>query len=187
MKDRKSIPKTALPRIYFIDREIASGKYPNTSTLARDYETGTATISRDIEFMRDMMNAPIEYDYQRRGYFYTEKTFRLPAAFGSAEDMLALGLAKTLLGLCRNTPIYDAADQLMESITSPLGETDNTRWYEERIIVPPIASLQFSPDIWHGICEGLRKNRALKFEYRSDWHSDYSLRQIGRASCRERV
>ena len=65
MNDRKSIPKTALPRIYFIDRETASGKYPNTKTLAKTYETGTATISRDIEFMRVMMNAPIEYDYLR--------------------------------------------------------------------------------------------------------------------------
>ena len=178
MKDRKSIPKTALPRIYFIDREIASGKYPNTSTLARDYETGTATISRDIEFMRDMMNAPIKYDYQRRGYYYTQKTFRLPAAFGSTEDMLALGLAKTLLGLCRNTPIYDAADQLMESITSPLGETNNPRWYEERIVAPPIPTVQFPPEIWNSICEAMRKNSSLSFEYRRDWHSGYTPRHV---------
>jgi predicted DNA-binding transcriptional regulator YafY len=71
MKDRKSIPKTALARIYFIDREIASGKYPNTRTLAEVYERGTATISRDIEFMRDMMDAPLEYDFKRKGYYYT--------------------------------------------------------------------------------------------------------------------
>ena len=122
MKDRKSIPKTALPRIYFIDREIASGKYPNTKTLAAAYETGTATISRDIEFMRIMMNAPIEWDFKRKGYFYTEKTFRLPAAFGSAEEIQALGMAKALLGLYHNTPIYNAAKDLLESITSPLCE-----------------------------------------------------------------
>jgi len=77
MKDRKSIPKTALPRIYFIDREIASGKYPNTRTLAKVYETSIPTISRDIEFMRNMLSAPIEYDYTHKGYYYTEKTFRL--------------------------------------------------------------------------------------------------------------
>ena len=109
MRDRKNLPKTALPRIYFIDKEIASGKYPNTRTLAESYETGTATISRDIEFMRDMMNAPIEYDFKQKGYYYTEKTFRLPAAFFSAEDAAAFGMAKALLSLYRNTPIYNAA------------------------------------------------------------------------------
>jgi predicted DNA-binding transcriptional regulator YafY len=178
MKDRKSIPKTALPRIYFIDREIASGKYPNTRTLAETYETGTATISRDIEFMRDMMNAPIEYDFKRKGYYYTEKTFRLPAAFGSVEDIAAMGMAKTLLSLYRNTPIYNAAKELMESVTAPLGEAENSRWYEERIVVPPIPSVQFPPEIWQCVCEGLRKNRALGFEYRSTWDSGYSPRRV---------
>ena len=107
MRDRKNIPKTALPRIYFIDREIASGKYPNSKTLAAAYEVGIATISRDLDFMRDMMNAPIKYDFKRKGFYYTEKAFRLPAAFASAEEMLALGMAKTLFSLCRDTPIIE--------------------------------------------------------------------------------
>ena len=178
MKDRKIIPKTALPRIYFIDREIASGKYPNTRTLAKAYESGTATISRDIEFMRNMMNAPIKYDFTQKGYYYTEKTFRLPAALGSAEDVLALGMAKTLLSLYKNTPIYNAAKELMESITAPLAEEEKSHWYEERIIVPPIPSVQFAPEIWQCICDALRKNRALSFEYRNSWESGNSPRHV---------
>jgi predicted DNA-binding transcriptional regulator YafY len=178
MKDRKSSPKTALPRIYFIDGEIASGKYPNTRTLAENYQTGTAAISRDIEYMRDMMNAPIEYDFTKKGYYYTEKTFRLPAAFGSAEDMLALGMAKTLLTLYKNTPIYNAAKELMESITAPLGKADNPRWHEDRIVVPPIPAVQFSSEVWNKVCEGIQKNCALSFDYRPDWQSGYTRRLV---------
>jgi len=178
MKERKNIPKTALPRIYFIDREIASGNYPNTRTLAKTYETGTATISRDIEFMRDMMNAPIEYDYTRKGYYYTEKNFRLPAAFANAEDMLALGMIKTLLSLYKDTPIYDVTRQLMESITAPLADAQNPNWYEDRILVPPVPSVLFPPEIWQTITEGLRQNRLLTFEYRSTWTSGYQTRRV---------
>jgi predicted DNA-binding transcriptional regulator YafY len=178
MKERQNIPKTALPRIYFIDREIASGKYPNTRTLAENYETGTATISRDIEFMRDMLNAPIEYDYKRKGYYYTEKTFRLPATFTSAGDMLALGMAKTLLSLYRNTPIYAAARELMETITAPLTDDENPRWYEDRIIVPPVPAVSFPPEVWQAVCEGLRKNQILAFEYRGTWNDDYHPRRV---------
>ena len=178
MKDQKSIPKTALARIYFIDREIASGNYPNTTTLAKAYEVGTATISRDIEFMKDMLNAPIAYDYKRKGYYYTQKTFRLPASFTSCEDMLAIGMAKTLLSLYRNTPIYSAASQLMESVTAPLGDAESSRWYEERIIVPPVPATQFSPEIWNTICEALQKNRILSFQYRSTWTSGYTPRHV---------
>ncbi|GHV43655.1 hypothetical protein AGMMS49546_25890 [Spirochaetia bacterium] len=178
MKDRKTLPKTALARIYFIDREIASGKYPNTRTLAKAYETGTATISRDIDFMRVMLNAPVEYDYFHKGYYYTEKTFRLPATFTSADEIMALGLAKTLLSLYQNTPIYDAARQLLETITAPLDDTVQPRWYEDRIIVPPVPQVPFEPEIWRTICEGLRENRILTFEYCSAWYDDYQIRRV---------
>ena len=85
MRDKNKIPKIALPRIYLIDEEIAAEKYPNTPKLAKEYETSIPTISRDIEFMKNRLNAPIEYDYKRKGYYYTQKTFRLPGAFVSAD------------------------------------------------------------------------------------------------------
>jgi predicted DNA-binding transcriptional regulator YafY len=178
MEDRKNLPKTALARLYFIDREISSGKYPNTKSLAKDYEVGTATISRDIEFMRDRLSAPIEYDYRQRGYYYTEKTFRLPAAFTSADDMLALGMAKTLLSLYKNTPIYGAARELVDSITAPLEDTRKPLWYEDRIVTPPVPSVHFSAEIWHTVSEGLRENRVLAFEYRNAWQGDFQPRRV---------
>jgi predicted DNA-binding transcriptional regulator YafY len=178
MKDRKSIPLTSLPRIFFIDEEIASGKYPNTRTLADAYRTGIATISRDIKLMREWLYAPIEYDFTQKGYYYTEKTSRLPGTFGSVEGIMALGMAKNLLSLYRNTPIYDAARELVENITAPLGEAESSRWYDERIIVPKVPSVQFASGIWQCICEGLRKNRILRFDYRSTWKSGYTPRRI---------
>jgi predicted DNA-binding transcriptional regulator YafY len=178
MKERKNIPKTAMSRIYLIDREIAAGNYPNTRKLAEAYETGTATISRDIDFMRDRMNAPIEYDFTRKGYYYTEKTFRLPAAFTGAEDMLALGMTKTLLSLYKDTPIYAVTRQLMESITAPLADAQNPHWYEDRILVPPVPSVLFPPEIWQTITDGLRQNRLLKFEYRSTWNNGFQTRRV---------
>ncbi|MDR2952230.1 MAG: WYL domain-containing protein [Treponema sp.] len=178
MKDRKRIPKITLHRIYKIDKEIASGKYPNTRTLAEEQEVGTATISRDIEFMRDRMNAPIEYDYARKGYYYSEKTFRLSASFANAEDMLALGMTKTLLSLYQDTPIYAITRQLMENIIAPLEDNQNPHWYEDRILVPPVPSILFSPDVWKTVTDGLRLNRILKFEYRSTWTSGFHIRRV---------
>jgi predicted DNA-binding transcriptional regulator YafY len=58
MKTRKSLPKTALPRLYRIDEMIAGGNYPSTRQIAKAYETSVSSISRDIEFMRDSLGAP---------------------------------------------------------------------------------------------------------------------------------
>jgi predicted DNA-binding transcriptional regulator YafY len=184
MKELKNLSKNAavsrpmLARIYYIDRLIASGSYPNTPKLAKAYEAGTATISRDIEFMRDRLGAPIEYDYQRRGYYYTKKTYRLPAAFTSADDMLALGMAKTLLSLYENTPIYGAARELVDTITAPLDDSRRIPWYEDRIAVPSVPSVLFSTETWHIIGEGLRENRVLAFEYRGTWYGGFQPRRV---------
>jgi predicted DNA-binding transcriptional regulator YafY len=178
MKTKKSFPRASLPRIYFIDSRIASGDYPNTSTLAAEYEVSEATISRDIELMRDQLDAPIDYDALHRGYYYTQKAYRLPAGYASAQDMLALGMAKTLLTLYRNTPLHDAADHLLDSITAPMAAEGASQWYTDRIVVPPVASIVIPEGIWEPIITGLRENRVITFEYSGMWDDDYKPRRV---------
>jgi predicted DNA-binding transcriptional regulator YafY len=124
METRKHIPRATLARIYSIERQIASGQYPNVNDLSKKYECGTATIYRDIEYMRDMLHAPIEYDAKHRGWYFSENGFRLPARYANANDMLALGMAKSLLALYKNTPLYESAKRLLEEITAPLSPDD---------------------------------------------------------------
>ena len=175
---RSSLPRTALPRIYFIDDEIASRKYPNTKDLAEKYETSISTISRDIAFMRIMLHAPIEYDPFHRGYYYSEKTFRLPAGFTGADDLLALGMAKNILSLYRETPLYEASVHLMESILAPIAADGNRDWLENRIAVPKIASAEVKPDIWEIIVAGLKENRIITFEYLGANDKEYQTRKV---------
>jgi len=177
-KPKTSLPKIALPRIYMIDSEIASGKYPNSKYLAKKLEMSVATISRDIEFMRDQLLAPIEYDTFKKGYYYTEKLYRLPAGFSSVEDILALSMATSILSLYCETPIYDAANHLLECITAPLANDRNTDWLENRIVVPKIASVKVKPEIWNIIVNGLKKNNVITFEYKGIMDKDYQDRRV---------
>jgi len=175
---RLSLPKTALPRIYRIDAEIAAGKYPNSDDLAQVCETSVSTISRDIDFMRYQLDAPIEYDSFERGYFYSRKTFRLPAGFSGAEDMLALGMAKSILSLYRETPLYEAADHLLESIIAPIACDGSRDWLENRIVVPPTACAKVDSVIWNTIIGGLKKNRVIAFDYRGTWDEQDHGRRV---------
>jgi predicted DNA-binding transcriptional regulator YafY len=179
MNDEKSLSRrTKLSRVYFIDREIASGKFPNTRDLAKGYEKSTASISRDIEFMRDTLNAPIEYDTFHRGYYYSEKYYRVPAAFATAEDMLALGMAKTFLSLYRDTPLYETAKQFMDGISAPLQDGEDPAWYENRIVVPPPASAPVDSAVWDTVITGLKINKIITFDYRSAWNEETFGRRV---------
>jgi predicted DNA-binding transcriptional regulator YafY len=185
MKTRKNLPKPALERIYAIDREIASGRCPNTTKLARAFECGTSTISRDIEFMRDRLHAPIEYNARRRGYYYAEKTFRLSAGFATTGDMLALGMAKSLLALYHGTPLYASARRLLEEIAAPFtADTNEGRggqaapWFERRILVPPVASAPVAREIWDLVTAALKENLIISFDYQGIYNAAPRPRRV---------
>jgi len=180
---RQSPPKSALERLYLIDQQIASGKYPNTSYLVEyvKEEWGkitTSTISRDIAYMKDRLHAPIEYNALQRGYYYSEPHFRIPLGFSGAEELLALGMAKGILSLFQETPLYESAVRLMESITAPLAGEGNRDWFENRIVVPKIAAAKVEPAIWNTIIAGLKENRILTFKYLGKRDEDYQNRMV---------
>jgi predicted DNA-binding transcriptional regulator YafY len=126
------------------------------------------------------MGAPIEYDTQRRGYYYSDKNYRLPAALSRPEDMLALGMAKSLITLYQGTPLYAASKELLDSITAPLsaGRRPGKPWYEDRIVVPPVASAPVPARVWDTITAGIRDNRIITFEYLGLNDESYLLRRV---------
>ena len=177
------MPKSALARLYLIDQQIASGKYPNTNFLVEYLldpwgEVSVSTISRDIEFMKNRLNAPIEYDAFRRGYFYSRPNYRIPLGFSGADELLALGMAKNILTLYKDTPIYDAAHNLLQSIITPLAAEGNSEWYENRIVVPSVPAAPVVQDVWNIITKALQKNYIITFDYMGANDEDYKSRRV---------
>ena len=148
---RLSLPKSGIERLYLIDAEIASGRYPNTKYLAQKCSEGrrdpysTSTISRDIEFMRDRLRAPIEYDAGRRGDSYTIKAFRLFAETANPLDPLSHSMKESLLALYQNTPLY-APEPKAQAVAGAA-----TDWSRGRIMVPPVAASPVAEEIWNTI------------------------------------
>jgi len=175
---RETLPKTGLPRVYRIDKEIASGCFPNSDDLAQLCETSISTISRDIEFMRDQLRAPIEYDALNRGYYYTEERFRLPAGFTSAEDLLALSMAKSIFSLYKETPLFEASNNLLESILTPITSEENSDWLDKRILVPQTAAAKVDNIIWGNIISAVKQNHIINFYYQGIWDEEPQLRRV---------
>lgn len=65
------VSRPPLERMQRIHRAVQAGEYPNCSTLAKTMEVAKKTIQRDIEFMRDRQNLPIEFSHQKNGYYIT--------------------------------------------------------------------------------------------------------------------
>jgi len=93
-----------LARIMVIDHELRRKSWPNACTLSRRLEVNARTVRRDIAYLRDQLRAPIEFDREQNGFFYTEPSYRLPYLQFTQSELVALGLAERMTGALRGTP-----------------------------------------------------------------------------------
>lgn len=74
--DRQKATRFMFERCRQILAAIRSDSYPNTTQLARSLEVSISTVSRDIEFLKERMGCPIEYDFYHKG-FHCSENFQL--------------------------------------------------------------------------------------------------------------
>ena len=59
MPGKRAEEKVRVNRVLMIDDAVRSGSFPTIEKLARKSEVTRRTIERDIEYLRDMYQAPI--------------------------------------------------------------------------------------------------------------------------------
>ena len=87
MNRKNGEEKVKFSRLALIDAEIRSEKYPNSEELAAKLEVSQRTILRDIDYLRDFYGAPIAYDFNKRGFYYTEPNFFIRSVMLSKEEL----------------------------------------------------------------------------------------------------
>lgn len=72
--------KSQMVRIVEFDKEVRFRRYPNRYDFSTQYGISERTVARDVEYLRDRLRAPLEYDSDRKGYYYS-KEWILPSVF----------------------------------------------------------------------------------------------------------
>lgn len=158
-------------RLLVIDSDISNDSYPNSKTLSLKYEVSIATIKRDIEYMKDMLNAPILYDKIKRGYYYKNRTFRLPVMFTNEQELFSGAIALKLLGQYRGTPIYKHVEGIFNNFHKVLSNSKikDKSWIEKRIVFLEETVPEFSSKIWDALMTSMIENRYILFSYKGPW------------------
>src|SRR5277367_3566904 len=137
-----------LERMLRIHQSLQSEKFPNASTFAREIEVATKTIHRDIEFMRDRLNLPIEFDKTRNGYFYNGEVGAFPTMQITEGELFALVVAEKALQQYRGTtfekPLLSAIKKMEQSLpdTIPLNLADSEQTISFRMRAEQILDLE---------------------------------------------
>jgi proteasome accessory factor B len=82
---------------------LLEGKYPNCTKVGKRLEVSPKTIQRDLEFMRDRLGLPIEYERARHGYEYTEEVSHFPVLNVTEGELVALLVAQKALEQYKGT------------------------------------------------------------------------------------
>lgn len=159
---------------------MASGKLANCSTMAAEYEVSVKSIRRDIDYLRNQRGVPIGYDDTRRGYFYTEEQYSLPAIDLTESDLFAICIAEKVLTQHENSPVYNKLKTVFNKIEGSLPATVSVlpQWLDTSLSVVPEHQTVIDPSVWATITEGLNKRRALDIVYGRPGGENLSARRF---------
>ena len=99
-----------LHRIHWIDAQIRANRFPNCRLIAEHFEISSRQASRDIEYLRYSMGAPVEYAAVKNGYYYSNAVFSLPLCFISEEEKINLKFLADQYMVMKNTQAVRLAE-----------------------------------------------------------------------------
>ena len=106
MVPRAQLSRPPLERMLRIHDELRRGALVNCTKLVKALEVSRKTIVRDIAFMRDRLDLPIEFDAQIQAYRYTQPVNSFPTVNVTEGELLALLVAQRALEQYRGTPFH---------------------------------------------------------------------------------
>lgn len=171
--------KNIYERFIWFDDQVKQKKYPNTTSLSKQFEVSIKTAQRDIEFMRDRLNCPLVYDPSRKGYFYKDDTFSLPLIYLSSEELSSLLIARKFLQDISERYIGDEISSVIQKITAILKK----HMVEENLIDEALSFqlIQYSTapeEIFKGVLEGCLQKKSLHFQYFSPAYENPTVRTV---------
>ncbi len=180
--NRAQVPlsRPPLERMLRIHQAVQSGKYPNATTLAGELEVSTKSVYRDIEFMRDRLELPIEYDAIRNGYHYTQEVTGFPTLQITEGELFALLVAEKALQQYRGTtfekPLISAfkkmAAALPDMVSLNLAEWEQTISF--RTSAEPILILE----IFDVLAQATARHHQLLLTYRKPGQKETEPRTV---------
>ena len=157
-----------LDRMLRIHQEVQALKFPNSATLGRELEISTKTVHRDVEFMRDRLGLPLEWDGAKNGYYYTRPVTNFPTMHFTEGELVALVVAEKALQQYRGTtfekPLLSAIKKMEESLpdTISLSLSDVHQTISFRTSAEQLLDLE----VFDALAKATAAQRQIEFTYR---------------------
>ncbi|MFP4283320.1 MAG: helix-turn-helix transcriptional regulator [Verrucomicrobiota bacterium] len=150
-----------------IHQELQAHRAPNCSSLAQALEVSTKTVRRDLEYMRDQLGLPIEYDPAQHAYFYNREVHAFPTLQVTEGEVLALFVAQKALAQYSGTPFEDPLRHAFEKIASSMGDvlTVSPDGLAEALSFRHTGDAVADMALFQAVTDAVLQSRELRFTY----------------------
>jgi predicted DNA-binding transcriptional regulator YafY len=159
-------------RFYKIERMLRGQRVVTFATMMERLEVSRATLKRDLEYMRNRLHAPIDYDRDAGGYRLAEseassERYELPGMwFSPAEIHALLTLQHLVANLRTGSLIGPHLEAMTKRLQAALGRgADDVEEVRRRVKVLGIASRDVRLEHFELVGSALLKRRRLHILY----------------------
>jgi predicted DNA-binding transcriptional regulator YafY len=173
-----------IERLHRIKYMIQARKCVPIQDFLEELEISKATFKRDLEYLRDRMNASIVFDRAEGGYRFDKpnhgEKIELPGLWFSEKEATALVLMQHLLdNLDQGGLISPHIDPLVEIIDGILGRSEvSAKELRKRIKVFGMSARKNSLENFEEVGNSLLKRHRLQIEYYSKGKNENTSRQV---------
>ncbi|MGI8891127.1 MAG: helix-turn-helix transcriptional regulator [Chthoniobacterales bacterium] len=169
-----------LARMMQLHAQLQARTFPNCRKLAEELEVSSKTIQRDIDFMRDRLGLPIEYDQLHFGFVYTEPVTSFPNVEVSEGEIVALFVAQKALQQYKGTPFEAPLKAAFQKIGDGLKDKISFTWSElDSSISFRSAGRSLSDiEVFETVSRAVLRSEELEFRYRKLRSSRFEARRV---------
>lgn len=169
-------------RIYKIHDLLRTARHPvPMRQFTEALESSRNTITRDFEYLRDALGAPLEYCREHNGHRYDPHApvFELPGFWMNPSELYALLACEQLLENVQPGLISNRLAPLKERIRHLLGESGHgAERISERIQIQPIQARHAAHQIFDPVAEATLSGKRLTFHYSARSGTGSKLRNV---------
>lgn len=171
-------------RFYRIEMLIRSRGSVSFRTLLDELEISPATLKRDLQYLRDRMDAPIVYDADTNGYHLgdaaRQRVSQLPGVWFSEPEIHALLTMHQLVrGLDEGGVLARHLQPLLDKLHGMLGATEaQAAELMQRVRIAGTARRPVPPQWFERVGDALLARRRLQLRYLTRRRGERSEREV---------
>lgn len=167
MAKRNLLTRPPYERLLWFDGQVRERGCLSLSEYCGHFEITIRTAYRDTDFLKYNLDAPLKYDPKRRGWYYTNPSFRLPAVTLTEGELVALFLAEKALRAQAGGPHEAELRAAFEKLCRALPEavTVDLGAWEETISFAGDPTRPVEVETYRRVMEAVQNRRQLRLRY----------------------